>query len=123
MNLVDSSGWIEFFTDGPKAGRFAPALAEPETLLVPAIVIYEVFKVILQRRGEAEALQAVAAMRQGTVADLTEEVAMMAARASLEHRLPMAEAVIWAIGRMHDAVILTTDEHCRGLPGVKYTPV
>jgi predicted nucleic acid-binding protein len=123
LNLVDSSGWIEFFTDGPKAGRFTLALSDPETLLVPTIVIYEVFKIILQRRGEAEALQAVAAMRQGSVADLTEEVALMAARAGLERRLPMADAVIWATARMHDAVILTTDEHFKGLPGVKYIPV
>lgn len=120
MNLLDSSGWLEYFVDGPLADRFAPLLKDPGDILVPTIVIYEVFKVILRERGEAEALRAAAAMRQGVVAEVTEEGALVAAKISLENRLPMADSIILAIARMQDATLWTMDEHFRGLPGVKY---
>ena len=122
MNLLDSSGWLEFFSDGPLAGRFAPLLRDAGEILVPTIVIYEVFKVILRERGEAAALQAAAAMRQGVVVDATEEVALLAARSSLEHRLPMADSIIFTTARLHGATIWTMDEHFAAIPGVKYFP-
>ena len=122
MNLLDSSGWLEFFADGPVAGRFEPLLKEPAELLVPTIVIYEVFKVIVRERGESEGLLAAAAMRQGVIVEITEEVALLAARTSLEHRLPMADSIILTIARMHGATLWTMDEHFAELPQVRYFP-
>jgi toxin FitB len=42
MVVVDSSGWIEFFSDGPKADAYARHLKEPEKVATPAVVLYEV---------------------------------------------------------------------------------
>lgn len=122
MNLLDSSGWLEYFADGPQAGRFAPLLRMVGEVVVPTIVLYEVFKVILRERGEAEALRAAAAMRQGMVVDATEEVALLAAKLSLEHHLPMADSIIYTTARLHGAVLWTMDEHFVGLQNVKYFP-
>jgi predicted nucleic acid-binding protein len=120
VNLVDSSAWLEFFTDGQNAVRFAEPLADRSRLLVPTIVIYEVFKVVLRERGEGLALQAEALLRQGMVADLSEDVALRAARLSLTLKLPMADSIIMATARVHDAVIWTQDEHFDGIDGVKF---
>ena len=80
MNVVDSSGWLEYFADGPNADFFAPAIEATSELVVPAISVYEVFKRILQQRSEGEALQAVAVMLRGRVVDLDVQLALTAAR-------------------------------------------
>lgn len=120
MNLLDSSAWLEFFADGPLAAKFSPIASEPASVLVPTIVIYEVFKVVMRERGETEALQAVAAVRQGKVVEVTEEIALLGARASLAHRLPMADSLILATAQVHDATLWSMDEHFKDLPRVSY---
>jgi toxin FitB len=122
MNIVDSSGWLEFFSDGGNAEAFAEPLGDVEALLVPAICLYEVFKVVLRERGENEALQAVAVMEQGTVADLTADLALSAARISLESKLPMADSIIFATAERYAAMIWTQDEDFAGRPSVRYFP-
>lgn len=122
MNIVDSSGWLEYFVDGPHADNFAPVLLKPEKLLVPSITIYEVFKVVCRERGEHQALQAAAVMRQGKVLELTAAIAMQAAKVSLDHKLPMADSIILTSGMLSNAVIWTQDEHFARLPGVNYFP-
>jgi predicted nucleic acid-binding protein len=121
MNLVDTSGWIEFLFDGPNAGVFAPAIEETSTLVVPVICLYEVFKKVNAVADEARALQAVAQMKQGRVVDVTETIALRAALISLKHRLPMADSLILSTAWAQQADLLTQDEHFIGLPGVKYT--
>ena len=122
MNVVDSSAWLEFFADGPNAAEFADPLGERDSLIVPTITIYEVFKVVCRQRGEDAALQAAALMQQGRVVELTPSLAMVAARTSLELGLPMADSIILATARLHDALLWTQDEHFRDLPGVRYFP-
>lgn len=122
MNVVDSSGWLEFFADGPNADAFAVPLGMRETLLVPSITIYEVFKVVCRQRGEDAALQAAALMQQGTVVELAPSLAMVAAKTSLELSLPMADSIILATARLHDAILWTQDEHFSGLDGVRCFP-
>src|SRR5919109_4055519 len=96
MNVVDSSGWLEYFADGPNADFFAPAIENASELVVPSLSMYEVFKRVLQQRGEDDALQAVGAMAQGLVVDLNMEIAINAAKISVERRLPMADSIILA---------------------------
>ena len=120
MNLLDSSAWLEFFADGPLSEKFSPVASEPTKVIVPTVVLYEVFKVVLRERGETEAIQAIAALRQGIVVDVTEEIALVAARASLAHRLPMADSLILATAHLHDATLWTLDEHFKDLPRVKH---
>jgi predicted nucleic acid-binding protein len=122
VNVVDSSGWLEYFADGPNAGDFAPPLEDRTALIVPSISIYEVFKVVLRQRGEDSALQAAALMQQGTVVDLAPSLAMVAAKTSLEFSLPMADSIILATARCQNAILWTQDDHFAGLSGVRYFP-
>lgn len=120
MNLVDSSGWLEYLADGPQASRFEKPLKNVDSLCVPSICLLEVFKVILRERGEDDALQAAALMKQGKIVELTEGIALEAARLSFRHKIPVADSIILATGRIFGAVIWTLDHHFKGIPGVKY---
>jgi predicted nucleic acid-binding protein len=120
MNIVDSSGWLEYLADGPNARHFAKPLQDTGALIVPTITVYEVFKVVLRERDENAAIQTVASMRQGTVVDLDRELAILAAKTSLEQKVPMADSIIIATARRHGATIWTQDEDFEGLSGVNY---
>ena len=122
MNVVDSSGWLEYFGDDANASFFAPAIEAVEDLLVPTISILEVFKRVTQQRGHDDALQAVAAMQQGTVVDLDPPMALLAAQLGLKHSLPLADSVILATARRFGATLWTQDADFRGLPDVRFTP-
>jgi len=123
MNLVDTSGWIEYFFGEPNAGYFTPPIESTDELIVPVICLYEVFKKVNVVADEARALQAVAQMKQGSVVDITEDVALSAALISLKHELPMADSLIYATARAHGATLWTQDDHFSELPGVKYREV
>ena len=120
MNVVDSSGWLEYFADGLNADFFAPALENVAELVVPSISIYEVFKRVLQQRDESDALQAVAVMQQGTVVDLDAAIALNAAKLSVGLRLPMADSVMLATAGAHDATLWTQDSDLKTVEGVQY---
>jgi len=120
MNLVDSCGWLEYLADGPNAGFFAPAVENTDKLLVPTLCILEVFKRVLQQRGEDAALQAAALMQQGNVVDLGVGTAITAAKIGHELKLPLADAVIVATARIHKAVIWTQDSDLKDVEGVKF---
>jgi predicted nucleic acid-binding protein len=120
MNVVDSSGWLEYFADESNAEFFAPAITDEPNLIVPTICIFEVFKRLSVQRGKEQALQAMGMLYRGQLAALSDEIALQAALLSLEHRLPMADSIILATARTHDAVVWTQDEHFKDLPGVEY---
>jgi predicted nucleic acid-binding protein len=122
MNVVDSSAWLEYFANGPNASFFAAPIEQTDELVVPSLTIYEVFKRVLQQRDEGDALRAVAVMLQGTVVDLDARLAVTAARLSLDTRLPMADSVVLATARLHDAALWTQDADFKGLRGVRYRP-
>jgi predicted nucleic acid-binding protein len=122
VNVVDSSGWLEYLADAPGADFFAPAIENTEELLVPSICLLEVARKIFRQRGEDPALQALALMQQGRVIQLVPAVIQLAARFGVEHRLPLADSVIFATGRLHDALVWTQDADFEGLEGVRYTP-
>ncbi len=120
MNLVDSCGWLEYYADGPNAEFYAPAVEDPENLVVPSICIYEVFRKILQQRGEAPALQSAALMHQGLVVDLSSSLALSAAKIGMEMKLPLADSIILATARIHNAAVWTQDAHFKNMKGVRY---
>lgn len=120
MNLVDSSGWLEYFADGKNASFFAPAIENTKLLLVSAINCYEVFKRIAQQRDENAAMQAVAVMQEGTVVDVSANLAIVAARTALDLKLPLADSVILATARLHRATMWTQDSDFEGIAGVRY---
>ncbi|MDY7078225.1 MAG: type II toxin-antitoxin system VapC family toxin [Chloroflexota bacterium] len=120
MNVVDSSGWLEYFADGPNVDFFAPPIEDTAQLIVPTIIIYEVFKRVLQQRGEGEALQAIAVLAQGQVVELDTPLALNAAKLSVDHKLPMADSIMLATAQAHDATLWTQDADFETMPGVKY---
>ena len=120
MNVVDSSGWLEYFADGPNADFFAKAIEDVESLVVPTISVYEVFKRVLQQRGEGDALQAVALLVQGQIADLDTTLALDAAKLSVAEQLPMADSIILATARARGATLWSQDADFAGVAGVEY---
>lgn len=120
MNLVDSCGWLEYFAGTANGDNFAPALENPESLIVPSITLHEVFKVILRQQNESDALEAVALMRQGKVVPLDERLALKAAKIGVEEKMPMADSIVYATGLVYGAMIWTQDADFRGKPGVWY---
>lgn len=122
MRVVDSSGWLEYFADGPNADHFADAIETPAELVVPTLSLYEVFRRILQQRNESEALQAIAIMQEGNVVELTSPIALSAARISTIVHLPMADSIMLATAYSYDATFLTQDSDFEGVEGVEYFP-
>ena len=122
MNVVDSSGWLEYFADGPSASFFAPAIEDATDLIVPTLSLYEVFKRVLQQRGESAALSAIAVMQQAEVVELTAPLALSAATISVQHKLPLADSVMYATARAFDATLWTQDADFEKLPHVRFRP-
>jgi predicted nucleic acid-binding protein len=120
MNVVDSSGWLEYFAAGRNAGFFARAIEKPADLLVPTLSLFEVFKRVLQQRDEGWALRSVALMQQGQIVDLDAALALSAARLSVDTRLPMADSIMLATARAYGAVLWTQDADFKGMDGVQY---
>lgn len=122
MNIIDSSAWLAYFAGEPQAKHFLELFDAPETLVVPTITLYEVFKVVLREAGENQALQAIAAIKRGKVVDLTLPLALSASKLSLKHKLPMADSIILATAKLYDAVVWTLDSDFQHIDGVRYFP-
>ncbi len=120
MNVVDSSAWLEYFANGPNASFFAEPIEDIETLVVPTLILFEVFKRVLQQRDESTALEVAAVMQQGTVVELEATIALNAARLSVELGLPLADSVILATARQYGAELWTQDADFDGIDGVRY---
>ncbi len=120
MNVVDSCGWLEYFSNGPNAEKFAEPIQETANLIVPTLSMYEVFKVALREKGEDAALQAVAIMQQAKEVDLNSSLAIQAAKISFDLKMPMADAIILTTARVYQATVWTQDEDFAGISGVKY---
>ena len=122
MNVVDSSAWLEYLADGPNAEYFSAPLVDTDNLIVPTVCIYEVFKAVFRQRGEDAALQTVALMKQGITINLSDDLALQAAKISLKYQIPMADSIILATARAHEAVLWTQDQDFKDMENVNYFP-
>lgn len=122
MNVVDSSAWLEFLSDGTNANFFIEPLSDADNLIVPAITIYEVFKSVYRQKGENYAMQTFALMQKGKVIELNASLSIAAAKISLQYKLPMADSIIYAATVKFDALLWTQDKDFETLPNVKYFP-
>ncbi|NTU54294.1 MAG: type II toxin-antitoxin system VapC family toxin [Chlorobiaceae bacterium] len=120
MNVVDSSGWLEYFAGSPAAEHFVVPIEDFTNLIVPVISLYEVFKRIFQQRGEGRALQAIAFMQQGEVVELTASLSLSAARINVQEKLPMADSIILATAWEYGATLWTQDSDFQGIEDVRY---
>ena len=122
MNVVDTSGWLEYFEGGHNARKFSIPIKEIEELVVPTICIYEISKVILRESDENHLLQALAAIQKGQIVALTHSIATAAAKVSLKYKLPMADSIIYTTAKSCNATVWTQDIDFEGLPNVNYIP-
>ncbi len=120
MNVVDSSGWLAYFAGDANARYFATPIENVDELIVPSISLTEVFKRILQQRDEDLALQAVAHMQLGRIVDLDANLAISAAQFGVTLKLPLADSIIYAAAKHHNAILWTQDSDFQGLDGVRY---
>lgn len=120
MIVVDSCGWLEFYTDGPLAEKYAQYLSELQAVVTPIIVIYEVYKKIKRERSEADALFAIGPLHKTNVVLLDTQLVLLAADVSLEFGLPMADAFVYATSRLYNCEVVTSDQHFKKLKGVIY---
>jgi len=124
LTLIDSSGWLEFFTDGPLAEKYASHLSDLSQILTPAVVLYKVYKRIRREHGEEDALVAAAQLKKTQIVPLTDAIAMQAAELSLEHHLAMADAMVYATAKLRGVLLVTSDSDFAPdsipLPGVVY---
>lgn len=121
MNVVDSSGWIEYFQDTPRADFFAAAIEDRARLLVPTISLYEVHRVLSRALPAAMVATCLDVMRYGRVLDLTDRRAIAASEAATRHGLALADAAIYSMALEHGATLWTQDVDYEGLPGVNYS--
>jgi toxin FitB len=120
MNLVDTSGWLAWFAEEENADKFKEAILKTEELIIPVVCLYEVFKVSLRETSETSALLAVSIMQQGKVIDIDSEIALNAAKIRADHKIPMADSMIYATSQKYSAILWTQDIDFKGLPGVKF---
>jgi predicted nucleic acid-binding protein len=120
MNVVDSSGWLEYLADGPNADFFKTPIRDETQLIIPTICLYEVFKVTLSRQGKDKAIRVAGNMSFGRIVDLDRETALAAAQLSLQQKLAMADSIILATAQALDAILWTQDEHFKDISGVKF---
>lgn len=120
MNIVDSSGWLEYFADEENAAFFAPAIEDIENLIVPTICVYEVFKRLIGQHGENTALVNIGDMHQGQIIDLTAPIALQAAKISTDLKIAMADSILLATAHTHNAVLWTQDADFKDIDGVEY---
>lgn len=116
--ILDSSCWIEYFNGSAVGERLAPLVEENEHLLVPSIVLTEVYRHALRHRGADDALMVLGGMILHEIVPLDPNLAKLAAELGVEHRLPLAASVIYATARARDATLRTLDTDFGGLPGV-----
>lgn len=120
LNVVDSSGWLEYFADAKNATFFAPAIEKTNALIVPSVSLLEVFKHVLVRKSEKHAFECIECMLQGKVVNLDIEISLNAAKLSVMHKIPMADSIILATGMAHEATVWSQDKDFEGLPSVRY---
>jgi toxin FitB len=120
MNLVDSSGWLEFFSNGKQAHLFTPIIQNSEELIVSVINKYEVYKKLCLEFNTKQAANSMGAMYLGRLVEVTEEIALTASELSIEFHIPMADSLLLATARIENADFWTLDSHFKDIPGVKY---
>jgi predicted nucleic acid-binding protein len=120
MNVIDSSGWIEYFADAENADFFAKPIEQTNEIILPTISIYEVFKHVLREEGRAKALKAIAYMKQGQIIDLSASLAIEAAKISHSLKIPMADNIILTTAHSCEAQLWTQDADFKEIDGVHY---
>ncbi len=120
MNLVDSSGWLEYLADSKNAKLFAPAIEKTDELVISTINLYEVYKKILLEKDENFAIQVIGLMQQAKIIEVNSSIAIQSAKLSYEQKIPMADSLIYITAKQNNAIVWTQDADFKSLDNVKY---
>ena len=120
MIIIDSSGWIEYFTDGLLSAEYEKYLKDFTKIVTPTIILYEVYKKVRKERTEEDALLAVSLISRTSIIPLRESTSLLAADLSLKHSLPMADAIVYATALEENCKVITSDIHFKGLDNVTF---
>jgi len=120
MNVIDSSAWLSYFAGDKNSTSFSKPIESLDTLLVPSITVTEVFKHILRLKGEELALEVIAHITQGKVISLDTQLAIDAGSYGVQHKLPLADSIIYATTMKFNATLWTQDIDFKDLPNVKF---
>ncbi|HOX17474.1 MAG TPA: type II toxin-antitoxin system VapC family toxin [Spirochaetales bacterium] len=120
--LFDSSCWLEYFARSPLCAPYRERMERSDSIIMPTVILHEVFRKLLREAGEDASLRAIAYMQAATPVELDAELALLSARLGLELGLPLADSVIYASARRHRAFVITHDAHFKDLSGVEYWP-
>ncbi|MDP3284563.1 MAG: type II toxin-antitoxin system VapC family toxin [Desulfobacterales bacterium] len=120
MNVVDSSGWIEFFLAGSNGPIFKPVIEQRDRLLVPTIAVFEVHKILSRSLPHELVDRCLDVMRLGRVLDFTDSRAVAASKVSRQHRLALADSAMYSMAMEYGATFWTQDSDYDGLEGVRF---
>ncbi len=120
MTVIDTSGWLEYLTDGPLAAQYEKYLAKPETVITPSIALCEVYKKVKKAKGAEVAMSVVAQIEKTRVIPLDEEIALLAGDLALAHSLALPQAIAYATALREEAQIITADPHLKGLEQITF---
>lgn len=120
MVVLDSSCWLEYFLNGKRAENYASIIEKHSEIIIPSIVLHEVFKVAMRASGEDAALAIAGVLQQSSIIPMDENIAMYSAKIGSQRHLAMADSIILATAQIHHATLWTQDADFKGLAGVKY---
>jgi len=120
MTIIDSSGWLEYFIGGPNSDFFSKAIKNNPEIIIPAIILYEIWKKIAREKGEDTAIELVAQLKRYEIVPLDENLSIYAAKISSEYRLAMADSIIYATAKKYNAILWTQDSDFKDLKNVRY---
>ena len=121
MIIVDSSGWLHYFMGGQLVEPYAKYLEKHfNEIITPPVILYEVYKK-LRREVDEETLEiCLSQLEKTNLVEFNADLAYRAAELSLEHRLAMADSMIYATAQEYRARLITSDKDFKNLPGVEY---
>jgi predicted nucleic acid-binding protein len=120
MTIIDTSGWLEYFTGGPNSDFFSTAIKKDPNIIIPTIILYELWKKISREKGEDKAIELVAQLKRYEIVPLDESLSISAAKISNEYKIPMADSIIYATLMKYNATLWTQDSDFKDFENVKY---
>jgi len=120
MIIIDSSGWLEYFKGGRLSDLYDEYISRLPDIIVPTIVVYEVYKKLRTSEDYDSAINALTLLYYGHITPVWGSTAVTAAEISKSKKLAMADAVIYATARLNGAELVTSDKDFEGLDGVVY---
>ncbi|MBI2184855.1 MAG: type II toxin-antitoxin system VapC family toxin [Thaumarchaeota archaeon] len=118
MKLLDSFAWIEYFTGSERGTKIKDHIEGTEPLYTSSICLTEI-KARYQRDKKDPTTRLEFIIERSFILNLDTETALLAADIKQKYGLHTVDAIIYATAQRRDLVVVTGDQHFKGLPGVE----